>query len=282
MIKEIHCFGTSHTHGGGFEFFNKERASKLKKVYTEKPFTQFNYSWPGQLQKLIGNGVKIFNHAKSGYGNERMYRIAYDLITKDIQSLSEKLFIFEFSFLGRKEFYSNTLKDHFIVNYEILENGANINGISQTYFENHIQTYELLKNKVVPFIKETMQGENQIKTLRMNNRFFIDFLLQNNVNFLLATPPYGFNHQNDSEGEKYQLEDKYITYLNGETTLYGYYHKNGWTISNETNGFIDDNHAGLHGNIETAKRVLETIDKKYQYEYIEYTPIDESENKKII
>jgi hypothetical protein len=59
------------------------------------------------LQKLIGKGVKIFNQGKSGYGNERMYRIAYDLITKNIQSLSEKLFIFEFSFLGRKEFYSN-------------------------------------------------------------------------------------------------------------------------------------------------------------------------------
>ena len=62
MIKEIHCFGTSHTAGGGFEFFNKENASKLKKTYTERPFTQFNYSYPGQLQKLIGNGVKIFNH----------------------------------------------------------------------------------------------------------------------------------------------------------------------------------------------------------------------------
>ena len=122
MIKEIHCFGTSHTEGGGFEFFNQNIASKLKKIYTEQPFTQFNYSYPGQLQKLIGSGVKVFNHGKSGYGNERMYRIAYDLIMNNEDSLSEKLFIFEFSFLGRKEFYSNTLKDHFIVNYEIILN----------------------------------------------------------------------------------------------------------------------------------------------------------------
>jgi hypothetical protein len=282
MIKEIHCFGTSHTAGGGFEFFNKERASKLKKVYTEKPLNQFNYSYPGQLQKLIGDGVKVYNHAKSGYGNERMYRIAYDLITEDIQSLSEKLFIFEFSFLGRKEFYSNTLKDHFIVNYEILENGANVNGIAQSYFENHVETYELLKNKVSPFIRETMQGENQIKTLRMNNAFFIDFLLQRNVNFLLATPPYGFNHENDPDGLKYQLKDRYIRYSDTERTLYGYYFNNGWTITNETNGFIKDNHAGLHGNKETAKRILENIDKLYDYEYIEYTYDDEFENKKLI
>ena len=282
MIKEIHCFGTSHTHGGGFEFFNRERESKLKKIYTEKPFTQFNYSWPGQLQKLIGDGVKIYNHAKSGYGNELMYRIAYDLITNDIQSLSEKLFIFEFSFLGRKEFYSNTLKDHFIVNYEILENGANINGISQTYFENHLKTYELLKNKVVPFIKETMNGANQIKTLRINNRFFVDFLIKNNVNFLLATPPYGYNHENNLPGVKYELEDNYIWYSDTENTLYGYYYKNGWTIANETDGFIDDNHAGLHGNTETAKKILENINRMYKYKSIGYTYKDDFENKKLI
>ena len=282
MIKEIHCFGTSHTHGGGFEFFNRERESKLKKIYTEKPFTQFNYSWPGQLQKLIGDGVKVYNHAKSGYGNERMYRIAHDLVTKDIESLSEKLFIFEFSFLGRKEFYSNTIKDHFIVNYEILEEGANINGISQTYFENHLETYKLLKNKVVPFIKETMNGANQIKTLRMNNRFFVDFLLKNNVNFLLATPPYGYNHQNDLPGVKYELKNNYIWYSDTENTLYGYYYNNGWTIANETDRFIDDNHAGLHGNRETAKRILENINRIYQYKSIGYTYNDDSKNKKLI
>jgi len=277
MIKEIHSFGTSHTAGGGFEFFNKEKASKLKKTYTERPFTQFHYSYPGQLQKLIGNGVKVFNQGKSGYGNERMYRIAYDLIMNNTNSLSEKLFIFEFSFLGRKEFYSNTFKDHFIVNYEILKDDIDINGISQTYFINHNETYELLKNKVVPFIKETIQGENQIKTLEMNNSFFVDFLLQQNVNFLFATPPYG-----EKTDFKEDLKNKYISYTNAENTLYGYYFNNGWTIEKETNGFINDSHAGLYGNLQIAKRILENIDKIYDYQYIEYKCDDKSENKKLI
>jgi hypothetical protein len=277
MIKEIHCFGTSHTEGGGFEFFNQNIASKLKKIYTEKPFTQFNYSYPGQLQKLIGGGVKVFNHGKSGYGNERMYRIAFDLIMNNTDSLSEKLFIFEFSFLGRKEFYSNTLKDHFIVNYTILEDGANINGISQTYFVNHKETYELLKNKVVPFINETMQGENQINTLRMNNKFFVDFLLQQNVNFLFATPPYGGKSDFNQD-----LKDKYIPYTNNQNSLYGYYFNNGWTITEESSGFINDSHAGLYGNNECAKRILETIDKFYNYERVEYVYVDNNKNKKLL
>ena len=277
MIKEIHCFGTSHTEGGGFEFFKQEIASKLKKIYTEKPLTQFNYSYPGQLQKQIGGGVKVFNHGKSGYGNERMYRIAFDIIMNSADSLSEKLFIFEFSFLGRKEFYSNTLKDHFIVNYSILEEGADINGISQTYFVNHKETYELLKNKVIPFMNETIQGKNQINTLRMNNKFFVDFLLQQNVNFLFATPPYS-----DKSDFNQDLKDKYIPYTNNENSLYGYYFNNGWTIEKETNGFINDSHAGLRGNLEIAKRILENIDKLYDYERIEYVCVDDVRNKKLL
>ena len=36
MIKEIHCFGTSHTEGGGFEFMHKEKGIELKKFYNEQ------------------------------------------------------------------------------------------------------------------------------------------------------------------------------------------------------------------------------------------------------
>jgi hypothetical protein len=273
MIKEIHCFGTSHTAGGGFEFFNKEKSFKLQQIYNEKPFTQFNYSYPGQLQRLIGNGVSVFNHGKSGYGNERMYRITYDLIMNSKDDLSEKLFIFEFSFLGRKEFYSNTIKDHFIVNYDILENDINVRGISQTYFINHNETYKLLKDKVIPFIKETIEAEAQIQILIMNNRFFVDFLLQNNINFLFATPPYG---------DYDKLKKHYVQYSDGEYSLNDYYFNNKWSITNETNDFIKDNHAGLYGNREIAKRILEGINKIYDYEYVEYTYDDTSKNKKLI
>ena len=80
MIKEIHCFGTSHTEGGGFEFMHREKSTELKKFYTEEPFTKENYSYPGNLQKLVGKDIKVYNHAKSGYGNERMYRLVYEIL----------------------------------------------------------------------------------------------------------------------------------------------------------------------------------------------------------
>ena len=111
----------------------------------------------------------------------------------------------------------------------------------------------------------------------MNNKFFVDFLLQQNVNFLFATPPYS-----DKSDFNQDLKDKYIPYTNNENSLYGYYFNNGWTIEKETNGFINDSHAGLRGNLEIAKRILENIDKLYDYERIEYVCVDDVRNKKLL
>ena len=99
---------------------------------------------------------------------------------------------------------------------------------------------------------------------------------------MLATPPYEFNDGSNLDRIKIQLEGRYIKYSEMETTLDGYYHKNKWNITNETNGFIVDNHAGLYGNREIAKRILENINKIYDYEYTEHVYNDTSENKKLI
>jgi endo-beta-N-acetylglucosaminidase D len=123
-------------------------------------------------------------------------------------------------------------------------------------------------------MNETIQTENQLKTLRINNKFFVDFLLQQKVNFLFSTPPYG----EKTDFKKDLIKNKYIEYNPTENNLYGYYFNNGWTITEETNGFINDSHAGLHGNLQIAKRILEKINKIYDYEYIEYRYDDKFNN----
>lgn len=258
MIKEIHCLGTSNTEGGGFEFFDEDRGSKLKMFYVEQPQTQFNYSYPGQLQKMMGDKIKIYNHGKSGYGNEIMYRISYDLIKKNIKNLGEILFIFEFSYLGRKEFFSNTLNDYFVVNYQMTEKDVIVKNIFQTYKVNQSNTYNSLKNIVIPFMKETMNPNNQLKLLEMNNELFVNFLIQKKVNFLFSNPPYMYENSDI-------LREKCVFYNDEENNMCKYYFKNGWTIKNETMGLIDDNHAGLRGNYEIAKKILEKINNIKEY-----------------
>lgn len=257
MIKEIHCFGTSHTEGGGFEFMNKIKNIELKKFYKEEPFTKENYSWPGQLQKLFGKDVKIYNHAKSGYGNERMYRLAYDVINNKTPN-DEKLLLLEFSYVGRKEYYSKSINDFFIANYAFNEDGYIQNlDVAQTYFTPSQQKVEkILKPLVYEFMSETIDFDIQEKTMKMNNDFFIDYLLYNNINFLLTSPPqfllprYGLIEK---------IKNNLIEFEEFVYDLYFFIERNKLTILDETNSQITDGHAGLEGNKKIAKIIFDKI-----------------------
>ena len=85
MIKEIYTFGTSYTHGGGFEWnsLSSDVNEKLETNYGHIDITknQFDCSWPGFLQRYLGDDVTVTNFAKSGFGNELIYRKVFDLVT---------------------------------------------------------------------------------------------------------------------------------------------------------------------------------------------------------
>jgi hypothetical protein len=257
MIKEIHCFGTSHTEGGGFEFMHREKNIELKKFYKEQPFTKENYSWPGQLQKLIGRDIKVYNHAKSGYGNERMYRLVYDILNNKTPN-DEKLLLLEFSIIGRKEYYSKSINDYFIANYSFNEKGFIQNlDMAQTYFVSSYKNVEkLLKPLVYEFMTETIDFDIQEKTMKMNNHFFIDYLLYNNVNFLLTSPPYFLQPR---FGTEEKIKNNLIEFEEFVDDLYVFVEKNKLRIRDETNNEILDGHSGLEGNKKIAKIIFDKI-----------------------
>ena len=80
-IKYINCYGTSFTQGGGFEYWHQPG---IKIAYdglgpmVDK--THWEFSWPGQLQKYLGDTYQVRNFAKCGFGNERIYRKTHDMI----------------------------------------------------------------------------------------------------------------------------------------------------------------------------------------------------------
>jgi hypothetical protein len=256
-MKEIHCFGTSHTDGGGFEFQCDSNSIELKKFYNEQPFTKENYSYPGQLQKLIGNDIKVYNHSKSGYGNERMYRLAYDVLNNKTPN-KEKLLLLEFSHIGRKEYYSKSINDYFIANYSFNENGYIQNlDVAQTYFISSYKNVEkLIKPLVYDFMRETIDFDIQEKTMKMNNHFFIDYLLYNNVNFLLTSPPYFLQPR---FGTEEKIKNNLIEFEEFVDDLYVFVEKNKLRIRDETNNEILDGHSGLEGNKKIAKIIFDKI-----------------------
>jgi hypothetical protein len=255
-MKEIHCFGTSHTEGGGFEFQSDSNNIELKKFYNEQPLTKENYSYPGQLQKLIGNDIKVYNHSKSGYGNERMYRLAYDVLNNKTPN-KEKLLLLEFSQIGRKEYYSKSINDFFIANYSFNENGSiETLNMAQTYFNPNIEDFQkLLKPSVYAFMKETIDFDIQEKNMKMNNIFFIHYLLNNNINFLLTTPPCFLLPFDLIQ----KIKNNLIEFEKDVFDIYRFVEKNKLRIMDDTNNQIPDGHSGLEGNKKIAKIIFDKI-----------------------
>lgn len=258
MIRKIYTFGTSFTHGGGFEFGNiSDEHSNLYKDIDEE-ISQKNFSYPGQLQKLLPN-CQIIDLSKSGYGNERIYRLASEIVLSDDFNSDEVLFLIEFSYLGRKEFYSRALKKHFIVNYS---SDGKVEGYALKYKVNHEEFNEVIKKLpsfeyFQTFFDTTYNPSQTIKKMEFNILKFLSFLLNRNINFLITQSPT-LNKEILPIVDFQQIEEKFMNINMCDLCING-------SISKETNKKYSDGHLGLQAN-----------------KYLAYTIHDELINRKLI
>lgn len=280
-IKNIYCFGTSYTAGGGFEF---GKDIKLVKLYEHLkiPLEQYNFSWPGLLQSIIGSDIKVHNLAKSGYGNERVYRKTLDIIQDKNGKTNDSLFIFEFSGLGRKEYFLNELDDYVICNYNFNDNDdtALMHGIAQGYFEDDMDIKKIL-NKHEPLFKEFMQKtinfKNQHIIYERNLLLFISFLELNNINYLIngnifLNPKMGNTIPNFSNKLL-----KFPTTTDKWGDFVQFYMSHKLSLTDETRGVIRDGHCGYVGN----KIISELIHNQLiDYGYINKNKVDITDYKK--
>jgi hypothetical protein len=262
-IKYIHCFGTSYTAGGGFEFqsLSEYRRDFLKSIYgqLDETFTQYNFSYPGQLQKLLGKDIKVFNHGKNGYGNELLYRKVYDIVSDYKFDSEENIFLLEISSLGRKEFWLNEINDYVIINYKVDWNSNKydeILGIANSYWYDSAELESLLKTNYDffdSFFKKTYNLDNVVKQMSMNIEYLISYIQKYNVNF------YFMNDYSDLKNiEKNKINFGDETYFLESTDFIRFSENNKLTITDETNGRYVDGHNGYISN----KIVAETIYNK--------------------
>ena len=278
-INKILCFGTSFTAGGGFEFHLNNNLKQYYSKYNEE-LTRENFSWPGRLQKLNPN-INIINYGKCGYGNERLYRIAFDEISKS--NNENTLFIFEFSHLGRKEYYHNDSKEYFITNYHwknsdggdthtcsqiSIDEKVNIHGITHDCHYNNSKIddnisrdYSIIKE----FNEKTINCENQLTELSINILTFLSFCENNNINYLIsAAPPLMDNTFNSYQKfvDK-EVEYNYSNLIKNTGDMVGFIINNKLTITDETSHFIEDYHGGMLANTLIAKSINNRIDSDY-------------------
>ena len=254
-IKNIYCLGTSYTAGGGFEF-NNEYNYKLIALYKNLgiPLNQNSFSWPGLLQTLLKSNIKVHNLAKSGYGNERIFRKTLDVIENNNGNVDDSLFLFEFSGLGRKEYYFTEINDYVICNYEFDEktDNAKLQGIANTYFyqsDEITDSIDTNENIFREFIEKTINFKNQAIIHERNMLLFINFLEANNVNYLIS----GGAWMNPKMGKMIPKNylNKIMQFKDNNNQLgdfVKYFNSYNLTLEDETRGIVKDGHCGYVGN----------------------------------
>jgi len=277
-IDEIHTFGTSHTKGGGFEWHHEESTDKVKLLkrfygHLNIPKTQHDFSWPGQLSNILN--IKVQNHAKSGFGDERMYRKFYELSKSPTfyDDIKSKLFIFEFAQMGRKEYFSNTVNDYVIFNYwgknsdgryihdylKFNEDNLDFN-ISNDYDYGHEKLNDVsFRKSYIDYFKKSYSPKIYQEKVSRDAIHFLCFLENISANYLILSEPF----LDDTDIDIYvelKLYKKEIDFKKNRGFL-NFIENN--SISKETNNGYRDGHAGFEGNKEISKRISDKIINNY-------------------
>jgi len=265
-IKYIHCFGTSYTAGGGFEWETNDSTRKelLETHYghLDEEKTQYNFSWPGRLQKLIPN-IQILNHAKQGTGNDRMYRKVYETVDDLFFKKEEHLFILEFSNFGRLEEFNNKINKFLVVNYRHSHKNVEQVDVAQSYFydsEEDIKFIDEFYEKYKPYFEISFHEQTEFKRIARNTSFFLHWMKSNNLNVLFSSKPDIYNQVDYKFINTFECINYNKSLHNSKQfNLEGFIHHWPLQIKKETNYKFDDFHSGFKGNNIIAKIVYNKL-----------------------
>ncbi len=296
MVKYINTFGTSYTEGGGFEWWKypvvKNLYSKLGTMSYKNP-SAFDFSWPGQLQKLFienNQQIKVRNYARCGWGNERMYRKVYEIIHSKNFKREEHIFLFEFSDECRAEFWSVEKQKHFLVNYDYYigpeREGLLYKQNVQPMFDYHQETfideedyYKRIAPMMTEFIRETYDETDVHRRIEQNQIMFCSMLEYLKINWFVSFPNV-MCYKPDT-GLYYRFKDK----LQLETKCNRGYQfiikEGGWDFSTETNGAWKDFHGGFAWSKACATHIFNDLCRRGIFK-LNPIYVDEEEIKKEI
>lgn len=257
-IKYINCFGTSYTAGGGFEFDGRKTPDNNVYDGLETPLTQFNFSYPGQLKKILNTDIEVINYAKNGYGNDRTFRQVYNIVNNPDFNKDEHIFIIEYAGLGRTEYWFNPIKDYIICNFWFdwdtgkLKDDVNL-ASSYAYDTDEMETnLKKYKTMFLEFFQHTLDLQTEHNLLFQNIEFFSSYLKQHELNYFYVTDVFDTNIGKNftfGDGEYF----KQSTDFNKFTTF------NKLSINEETNGNDGDLHNGYISNKIVAMTIYNKL-----------------------
>tara|TARA_Y100000992_G_scaffold274086_1_gene216711 strand:- start:1736 stop:2632 length:897 start_codon:yes stop_codon:yes gene_type:complete len=279
--KYIRTFGTSYTEGGGFHYWVNKRIKILyNKLRPMVDNSMFEFSWPSFLQKKVT--PKVINHARSGHGNDRIFREVYKVVESDEFNPSENLFLFELSALGRDEFYSKEIGEWGVLNYKMDWNnhsptregfGMGFNYFNQIHLgsdwiDKHLPMFETL-------VMETIDADVHLQTMIRKLKMFFCYCDAANLNWYIVADETMFVARPELR--------KWIHRFLGDKDYKGIFESAGETITDETGGHFADGHFGMHANQTIGLYVAKRLNEYGEVgKLLEYDVLDKDDIKKTI
>lgn len=247
QFKKIYANGCSFTCAGGLNW------DLIKSVYNQSLNidikNHMDYAYPNVLAKLLN--VDIINDAQSGGSINRMIRTTYKYIIENKNNLTDTLFILEVPPGWRDEFYSHQLNRTINITSGNIGSVDDETDVANGYNKKDIQ--KIYKN-ITNYFYNFVDIDYDMFKFAISLIGLLSFLKLNNINYMLLDCGMFDNFNKD---ENLPNDYNYIWFEEMSMCNWIAYKK--LSITDETNGEVNDGHAGIFGNHLIAENLYHII-----------------------
>lgn len=249
--KYFYTNGCSHVEGGGLEEESITKQSVIP-IYKKK----YNVTWNNRSEVNFGKrleeiiNVKCINEAKCGGSAYRVVRMTYEFIDKNWNDRDKFFIILEkpdpsrYELLHNKEYYiCNTIQND-------IKKTFDFSFATRNYY-NELKYSEDKQNQKIfsEYHNNFFDYEDNLKKMDFAFTGLYSFCKRNNIKiFLMMGNDFYFNKNYDNEDiirfEENRLSD-----------IHTFCKDKKLTITDETDGEMNDFHPGYFGHIEYAKQL---------------------------
>jgi hypothetical protein len=247
-ISKIFANGCSFTYAGGLHW------DDVKEIYKNELNiiidNHLDYAYPNVIGNILG--VDVTNHSVPGGSSNRLVRTTYEYLYQNKDNLEGTFFILEIPPYWRDELYSNELKRTINLTISSIHSYTDITDFANgNPREDLSKIYKDLTNYFYNFIDDDFEKNKMMASffglISYIKLLGLDYLIVDSGDFQM----YLKNHSLSNDDYNFIWFDK--------DALCNWMNKNQVLIKHETNGLSKDEHLGIEGNKQVAKRIIDKI-----------------------
>jgi hypothetical protein len=245
----LYVNGSSFTAGGGLEPFKKNLMKFYKEKYGVEWKSERDVAWPKLLADKLG--LELIDESACGGGPERVARMMYEFLYKN--KYNRTLFILEIpSAYNRLEFYSNHFKNYLICNPNFSIENENVYvdmSITQGYhtYNDYDDIQKYIKDSLEDYLTKFYDIDEYRNKIIYSMIGLYSLMINLKLPFYITQSGFDANLNRFYEG----ATDTHCFPFK-QNDFFGWTKSKKLTITDETNGIVEDGHPGYYAHKKWA------------------------------